>query len=589
MSRLHSIALVRWPVIRSLCWCLALWPLAAAGIDTTGLQLRIQTLDRLIRMDADSGLKGIEALMPMVEAANDPRMRCNALVVRADALRVLGRYDQAMQEYVRAHALAEPAKDLDGLIRSLSGMAITHLELNDLVKAEAELREALALARPMKHPLLAKLLMNLGVVQDMTGRMDSAMASYTVAAGMARAEGDSVTLATVLHDIAVVHGMKGEMGISEEYELQALATLPRTVPIDLRGKILITLGSLYADQERYEKALPMLEEARREALVKKAGNVLRAYHQVMAGIHRARGDTARLFDELNMLMTVRDSLEGIYRAKALADAEAQFGLSRMEKELELTRAEAEAQALRAQRSRIAWGALVIIATLALVLIASFHRQFRLRRKVADALAGEKERLEEENELLHQENLMARFETLKSQIDPHFLFNAMNTLYTLVESEPARAREFIASFSALYRKVLSSRDRTIVPVAEELELIRHYLFLQRIRFGDGLSVALEVPADQRGFLPPFTLQMLLENAIKHNVISASRPLHIAVGVEGDRLVVRNDLRPRGSSEAGTGTGLENIRRRYAMLGASEPHFSVTDAHYIASVPILSNEP
>lgn len=186
--------------------------------------------------------------------------------------------------------------------------------------------------------------------------------------------------------------------------------------------------------------------------------------------------------------------------------------------------------------------------------------------------------------------MARFETLKSQIDPHFLFNAMNTLYTLVETEPAKAREFIASFSALYRKVLSSRERTIVPISEELDLVRHYLFLQRMRFGESLAVSLDVPARAlKGYLPPFTLQMLLENAIKHNAISAAKPLCIHVGVDGDRLVVRNDLRPRGTSEAGTGTGLENIRRRYAMLGAPEPVFTVSDTHYSASVPILSQEP
>ena len=186
--------------------------------------------------------------------------------------------------------------------------------------------------------------------------------------------------------------------------------------------------------------------------------------------------------------------------------------------------------------------------------------------------------------------MARFETLKSQIDPHFLFNAMNTLYTLVETEPAKAREFIASFSALYRKVLSSRERTIVPVHEELELVQHYLFLQRMRFGDSLQVKIDLPANAlKGYLPPFTLQMLLENAIKHNVISAAKPLHIHVTAEADMLLVRNDLRPRGTSEAGTGTGLENIRRRYAMLGAEEPSFSASDSEYRVTIPILSQEP
>jgi LytS/YehU family sensor histidine kinase len=148
---------------------------------------------------------------------------------------------------------------------------------------------------------------------------------------------------------------------------------------------------------------------------------------------------------------------------------------------------------------------------------------------------------------------------------------------------------VSSFSALYRKVLGSRERTIVPVQEELELVHHYLFLQRIRFGESLRVKVEVPAHAlNGYLPPFTLQMLLENAIKHNVISAAHPLHITITVEGDHLIVRNDLLPRATKEAGTGTGLENIRRRYIMLGAAEPTFTVAGPYYTASVPILSPE-
>jgi LytS/YehU family sensor histidine kinase len=308
-----------------------------------------------------------------------------------------------------------------------------------------------------------------------------------------------------------------------------------------------------------------------------------------ARLFKARGEMAKAIAEYDRLLNDKDSMSTVLREQALAEEQSRFEVSRIEKELALTRSEAEVNKLRAQRSWIAWGALAVIGVLAIVLVILFRRQYLMKKQAAAALESDKERLQEENELLHQENLMARFETLKSQIDPHFLFNAMNTLYTLVETEPKKAREFVSSFSALYRKVLTSRERTIVPVQEELELVHHYLFLQRIRFGESLRVQVEVPAHAlNGYLPPFTLQMLLENAIKHNVISAAHPLHITITVEGDRLIVRNDLMPRGTKEAGTGTGLENIRRRYLMLGAHEPTFTVADPYYTASVPILSQE-
>lgn len=535
-------------------------------------------------------LQRVDSLYALPTIAADPVWRMELVHYRGHALRLLGRYDEAMAAQVRAYDLADSLGLHAGKVDALLSMAAIHMDLDDLDRAEPILREALRLNDDQQIGRSYRLPLVMAALSDYRGQGDSALYWCRTGLPLAEAAKDSFVIADLHFNMGVTYGALGRQRESEAAFFKALAAAPAGGYSHLEGRVNESLAYLYFEQGRLDEVPERLDEAERIARTHGAGDLLATVLGSRVEYYLAIKDSARALLTANELMTVKDSLTGVFRARAMAEAQARFGLSRMEKELQLTRAEAEVNALRAQRSRIAWGALVIISLLAVVLVVLFRKQYKLKQQAAIALERDKERLLEENELLHQENLMARFETLKSQIDPHFLFNAMNTLYTLVETEPVKAREFIASFSALYRKVLTSRERTIVPISEELELVRHYLFLQRMRFGESLKVNVDVPARaMKGYLPPFTLQMLLENAIKHNVISAAKPLHIYLTVEADQLLVRNDLRPRGTSEAGTGTGLENIRRRYTMLGAPEPSFTMSDAHYTATIPILSQEP
>ncbi len=571
---------------------LALAPLLASGRGrSAALKERTRQLSRMLRTQPpEAALAVADSLLAAPTHAHDPWWRKEMVHYRGHALRLLGRFDEAMAAQVRAYELADSLSDHAGRVDALLSMAAIHMDLDDLAQAEPILREALRLNEEQPVGRSYRLPLVMAALSDYRGQGDSALYWCRVGLPLAAAAQDSFVMADLHFNMGVTFGALGRPGESEAAFRRALAVVPGGGYPHLEARVNESLAYLYFEQGRLEEVPARLDEAERIARTHGAGDLLATVLGSRVEYHLAMKDSARALNTANALLAVKDSLSGVFRERAVAEAQARFALGRMEKELALTRTEAEVNALRAQRSRIAWGALAIISALAVVLIVSFRRQYRMKREAAQRLERDKERLQEENELLLQESLMARFETLKSQIDPHFLFNAMNTLYTLVETEPAKAREFIASFSALYRKVLTSRERTIVPVEEELDLVRHYLFLQRMRFGDSLQVALDLPAHAlKGYLPPFTLQMLLENAIKHNAISAAKPLRITVGVDGDRLVVRNDLRPRGTSEAGTGTGLENIRRRYAMLGAEEPAFTLTDTHYTASVPILSQEP
>ena len=565
--------------------------LMAAQAPPDPLQQAVAGLDAQVRDRPPAEvLRRADSLLALPQLQERPRLVMAVHSARGKALRFMRKHHEAIEAQARAFALADSLGDDEGRKDAQLAIAIMHVDLRENDRARRELQDLVHHLEGRPAGKDYRIPLALAAVAQLSAQPDSALHWYQRALRFAEEATDSTGMANVLFNMSVLEGARQTDDERERILRRTLQVLPAGGYPQMEARASAALARLQIKRGRLDEVPALLDKAERIALQQAAGDVVVFVREYRVDLYKALGQPEKALAELERAMRTLDSVSAVTRERELADAQARLDVSRMEKELALTKAEAEVNALRAQRSRIAWGALAVIAVLAAALTFNFRRQYLAKKRVAVLLEKDKDRLAEENELLHQENLMARFETLKSQIDPHFLFNAMNTLYTLVETEPAKAREFIASFSALYRKVLTSRERTIVPLKEELELVHHYLFLQRIRFGESLRVNVDVPAAALGrYLPPFTLQMLLENAVKHNVISAAHPLHIHIGVEGDRLVVRNDLRPRGTAAEGTGTGLENIRRRYAMLGAPEPIFAISDPHYRAAVPLLTSEP
>lgn len=195
----------------------------------------------------------------------------------------------------------------------------------------------------------------------------------------------------------------------------------------------------------------------------------------------------------------------------------------------------------------------------------------------------------EAERLKRESAEARFEILRSQLDPHFLFNNLNTLIYLVEDKP-QAVAFVEKLSLVYRYILQSRERTLVSLREELTLAHAYLFLLQQRYGAGIQVTIDVPdwaLDRQ--IPPMTLQLLLENAVKHNQVDAINPLVIRLTTnEPNQLVVENSVHPRLAVEGHTRIGLENIRSRYQILAGVEPEIQHTARTFFVKLPLLTDE-
>lgn len=179
----------------------------------------------------------------------------------------------------------------------------------------------------------------------------------------------------------------------------------------------------------------------------------------------------------------------------------------------------------------------------------------------------------------------KYEALRNQINPHFLFNSFNVLSDLVYEDQDLASKFIQQLSELYRYVLDSRDKELVPLEEELAFIDAYLFLLRTRFEDKLQVEMKVEAKAGEVIVPMCLQLLIENAVKHNEVSNRHPLRVVVEEEGEWLVVRNSLFLKNVGSDSKQTGLKNLKDQYALWTQRSIEVMATDTEFVVRVPKL----
>lgn len=188
--------------------------------------------------------------------------------------------------------------------------------------------------------------------------------------------------------------------------------------------------------------------------------------------------------------------------------------------------------------------------------------------------------------LEREKIKFQFETLKSQVNPHFLFNSFNTLISIIEKDKNIAVEYVENLSEYFRNLIYYRDKDLIPLKEEIELSSSYYFLQQKRFGRGLHVIIDIDKSMnQRMVPPLVVQILMENAIKHNAVSKETPLTINIGAENDKLVIKNNINPRYSAGKSPGTGIKNIIDRYELLTKEKVEVIKTETEFIVYVPLI----
>ena len=192
--------------------------------------------------------------------------------------------------------------------------------------------------------------------------------------------------------------------------------------------------------------------------------------------------------------------------------------------------------------------------------------------------------------LEEKNLRAQYNLLQSQINPHFLFNSLNTLMSEIEEDPKNAVEFTGNLAEVYRYILINQDNIIVPLESELEFVNAYVFLYSVRLGNCVTMEVDIPQKCNSMLlPPLTLQILVENIFKHNVIYPGKDMvvHISADEQLKRLTVSNIVRPKKDAVS-SGKGLRNLLERYRFVSGKDISIVRENGEFRVSVPLLSRD-
>lgn len=223
---------------------------------------------------------------------------------------------------------------------------------------------------------------------------------------------------------------------------------------------------------------------------------------------------------------------------------------------------------------------VLVIIIAILFLCFFYfnesKRYRLQAKVKE-------------ESQRAENISAQYEGLKSQIDPHFLFNSLNVLSSLIEENPHKAADFTQDLSKIYRYVLENKELEVVDALDEISFAKQYINLLQIRYEDSLQFEIQdeliMPYEK---VVPLSLQLLLENAIKHNVVSPQKPLKIKIYKEGNNLIVENNLQKKSNPNSSTQVGLQNIKNRYDLITGRPVVIHETKEHYTVKIPLLTQK-
>ncbi len=234
------------------------------------------------------------------------------------------------------------------------------------------------------------------------------------------------------------------------------------------------------------------------------------------------------------------------------------------------------------QGRVNWDVIQLSVTIILVavffLVNLYETVFLVREVANEKLAQEQ---------LERAKAEAELDALKNQIDPHFIFNSLNTLGHLIEENPAKAKLFNNDMAEVYRYILSNKSKSLVLLREEMDFLSNYFSLLKIRFEDAVQLQIHVGQVMMDsyLVPPISLQLLIENAVKHNEFSDSKPLHIIIEMQGEALVVHNRVHKKISRNNSSKIGLTNLKERYRLITNKEIIVKETTDNFIVELPVL----
>lgn len=535
-----------------------------------------------------------------------------------------GDYPGALMSYQKGLAAMEEAGDLKGIAALNNNLGLVYRNVGRHSKAMEYYQKDLAIQEQLNNKSgIANANNNIGLIYNDLANLPKALEFYLKSMRQMEELGDKFGMALAYNNIGSVYNSLKDFPKALDYYKKSL---PIRQELDDQQGIATTyteLGMVYKELKQFDLALDYMQKSKaiQEKLDEKPGLITSYYN--MGILYNKREDyltsiqwcakSLELSRQLKGLRAQRDACHCLYNnykalgktAQALSFHERYLQISdtlnreetnkRLE-QMELVRkvmADSlgqEEEKLKIQvahqtevrRKNQVMNVLMIAGMVILVFALGFLSRMLYFRKNSQIFQNKAEYLE-------KQRLLNEIALLKTQVNPHFLFNSLSILSSLVHISPEQSEQFIDQLSRSYRYILEQKEQSLVSLRTELEFIKSYSFLLKIRFEDkfDLRFHLSETALNQYKIAPLTLQLLIENAVKHNRMSAKEPLLIEIFIEEDFLIIRNRLRLRPQREVSTGTGLNNIINRYALLTDRSVWAGECDDSFVVKIPLLGN--
>ncbi|MBL7798201.1 MAG: tetratricopeptide repeat protein [Saprospiraceae bacterium] len=494
-----------------------------------------------------------------------------------------GDYAKALGFYQKYLALGEELHDTGITANALNNLGILYSDQANFAGALEYYERALRLAEGLGDKSgMAIGYNNIGSIHFSRTDYPQALGYYERSIALRKEIGDQRGMASVYNNIGLIYKETGDYVQALAYHHKALEIQEKLGDKPGLAGTYYNIGSALNSQKSWEQAVTWCSKGL--ALSEQIGVLRFARHacHCLYEAHKAEGKPAEALRFHERYLELSDSLRTEETNKRLEQMEfaKQVMADSLSKEEEKLKMEMAYQ--KAVRTKNTWLNIALASGLfVLALAVGFWSRMLYFRRYSQMFQDKAEHLE-------KQQLINEIALLKTQVNPHFLFNSLSILSSLVRVNPDLSEQFIDQLSRSYRYILEQKEQSLVTLRTEMEFIRSYTFLLKIRFENKFDVRFELPEDvlDQYKIAPLTLQLLAENAVKHNRMSVREPLIVYAGLgDGPSLIVRNHLQPRITPTKSTGVGLQNIINRYALLTDRPVWAGEREDEFVVRVPLL----
>ena len=496
--------------------------------------------------------------------------------------RSMGEGAKALEYFQKDLAIQEDRHDNEGIANAYNNIGNVYDDQSDNARALEYYQKALALQQAQQDDLgMATSYNNIGNVYLNQDVFDKALEFYNKSLELRIKMQDRRGAAIAFTNIGMAYQMLNEPREAVGYIKKAIDILENIGENPELAASYHSLGFLYTSEKDYPKALELCKKSLDLSHSINAVRTERNACDCLYQTYKAMGQYQQALIYHEKYLALDDSLQNEATSQRLEQMEFARqvlldSLGKEEEKQEIKLSYQSALNRKTQNFNVALIAGIIALLIALALLGRMV-YFQNKSEVFKNQAQE----------LEKQRLISEIDLLRTQVNPHFLFNSLSILSSLVHVNPDLSEQFIERLSRLYRYILEQKDREVVSLRNELDLLDAYAFMLKIRFAEKFELHVHIEeADKELYnIVPLTLQLLVENAVKHNRMSAKEPLVVDICREDEFLIVKNHLQLRQQAEPSTGTGLNSIINRYKLLSERPVRAGEEDADFVVRVPLL----